>query len=69
MLPFGLHDTAETVGHLVAQRMPPSPANDEFMGMTEYVMESFMTSSQENRGRPLTLTPVGGAITLLVNVS
>ena len=21
--------------------MPPSPTNDEFMGMTEYVMESF----------------------------
>ena len=38
---FGLHNAVETVGHLVAQRTPPSPTNDEFMGMTEYVMESF----------------------------
>ena len=41
MLSFGLHNAAETVGHLVAQRVPPSTVNDEFMGMTEYVMESF----------------------------
>ena len=40
-LPSGLRNTAETVGHLVAQRTPPSPANNEFVGMTEYVMESF----------------------------
>ena len=25
----------------MVQRMHPSPANDEFMGMTEYIMESF----------------------------
>ena len=41
MLLSGLRNATETVGHLVAQRMPPSPANDEFMGMTEYVTESF----------------------------
>ena len=41
MLLFGLRNTAETIGHLVAQRTPRSPANDEFMGMTEYVAESF----------------------------
>ena len=41
MLPSGLHNAAETVGHLVAQRTPPSPTNNEFMGMTEYVIESF----------------------------
>ena len=40
-LPFGLRNAAETVGHLMAQRTPPSPTNDEFMGMTEYVVESF----------------------------
>ena len=40
-LPFDLHNAAETVGHLVVQRTPPSPTNDEFMGMTEYVTESF----------------------------
>ena len=40
-LPLGLRNAAETVGHLVAQRTPPSPTNDEFVGMTEYVMESF----------------------------
>ena len=41
MLPFGLCNATEIVGHLVAQRMPSSPMNDEFMGMTEYVMEYF----------------------------
>ena len=41
MLPFGLRNTAETDGHPVAQRMPPSPTNDEFVRMTEYVAESF----------------------------
>jgi len=41
MLPSGLRNTTETIGHLMAQRTPPSPTNDEFMGMTEYVMESF----------------------------
>ena len=40
-LPFGLCNAAETIGHLVAQHTPSSPMNDEFMGMTEYVMESF----------------------------
>ena len=37
---FGLRDAAETIGHLTSQRMPLSPTNDEFMGMTEYVVES-----------------------------
>ena len=41
MFPFGLRNAAETVGHLVMQRTPPSPANDEFVGMAEYVAESF----------------------------
>ena len=41
MLPFGLRNATETVGHLMAQRTPASPMNDEFMGMTKYVMESF----------------------------
>ena len=40
-LPFGLRNAVETVGHLVAQRTPPSPTKDEFMGMTKYVVESF----------------------------
>ena len=40
-LPFGLRNAAETGGHLVAQCTPPSPTNDEFVGMTEYVVESF----------------------------
>jgi len=35
--PFGLHNATRTIGHLVAQRMHPSPTNDEFIGMTEYV--------------------------------
>ena len=40
-LPFGLRNAAEAVGHLVARCTPLSPANDEFVGMTEYVTESF----------------------------
>ena len=36
-----MRNAIETVGHLVVQRMPSSPTNDEFMEMTEYVMESF----------------------------
>jgi len=40
-LSSGLRNAIETVGHLVAQHTPPSPTNDEFMGMTKYVMESF----------------------------
>ena len=40
-LPFGLLNAAETNGHPMAQCAPPSPANDEFMGMTKYVVESF----------------------------
>ena len=38
---FGLRNATGTVGHLMAQRMHPSPMNDEFVGMTEYVVESF----------------------------
>ena len=41
MLPFSLCNAAETVGHLVAQRMIPSPTNDEFMGVIEHIVESF----------------------------
>ena len=39
--PFGLRNAAEIDGHLVARRTPLSPTNDEFVGMTEYVTESF----------------------------
>ena len=41
VLPSGLRNDTENVGHLVAQRMPPSLMNDEFVGMTKYIMESF----------------------------
>ena len=41
MLPFGLYNAAETIGHLVAQRMILSPANDEFIGVIEHIAESF----------------------------
>ena len=60
MLPFGLLNATETIGHLVAQRMIPSPANDEFMGVIEHVAESFhdllveepesLSSSNSSRG-------------------
>ena len=39
-LPFGLRNAVVTVSHLVAQRMIPSPANNEFMGMIESITES-----------------------------
>ena len=62
-LPFGLRNAAKTVGHLMAQHTPPSPMNDEFVGMTEYVMESFHdllaretespSTSNSSRGSPL----------------
>ena len=41
MLPFGLRNAAETIGHLVAQRMILSPTNDEFIGVIEHIVESF----------------------------
>ena len=60
MLSFGLCNAVETIGHLVAQRMIPSPANDEFMGVIEHIVESFhdllieepesLSSSNSSRG-------------------
>ena len=41
VFPFGLRNATGTVGHLVVQRMHPSPTNNEFVGMTEYIVESF----------------------------
>ena len=41
MFPFGLRNVTRTVGHLVVQRMYPPPTDDEFVGMTDYVVESF----------------------------
>ena len=41
VLPFGLHNTAVTVSHLVAQRMVPPPMNNEFVGVIEHITESF----------------------------
>jgi len=40
VLPFGLRNAAATVSHLVAQRMIPSPMNNEFVGMIESITES-----------------------------
>ena len=41
MLSFGLRNAAETVSHLVAQHMIPSPTNDKFVGVIERIAESF----------------------------
>ena len=41
MFPFGLCNTVGTIGHLVAQRVHPSPMDDEFMGMMDYITKSF----------------------------
>ena len=38
---FGLRNVARTIGHLVAQRVHPSPMNNEFVGTMDYVMEYF----------------------------
>jgi len=38
---FGLRNAARIVGHLVVQHMYPPPMDDEFMGMADYVVESF----------------------------
>jgi hypothetical protein len=66
---FGLHNAVGTVGHLMAQHMHLPPTDDEFVGMADYVTESFHDLLQEIRSRSPTLTPVGGAITPHVNVS
>jgi hypothetical protein len=41
VFPFGLCNAARTIDHLIAQRMHPSSADDGFVGMTDYVAESF----------------------------
>ena len=41
ILSFGLRNAIETDSHPMAQHTPSSRANDGFVGMTEYVMESF----------------------------
>ena len=38
---FGLRNAARTVGHLMVQRMHPPPTDDKFMGMDDYIAESF----------------------------
>ena len=40
--PFGVRNAARTVGHLTVQRMCPPPTDDEFVGMADYVVESFL---------------------------
>ena len=52
MLPFGLRNSTATVSHLVAQRMIPSPVNNEFMGVIEHVAESFHNLLAEEPGLP-----------------
>jgi len=41
VLPFGLRNAAETVSHLVVQRMISSLVNDNFVGVIEHITESF----------------------------
>lgn len=38
---FGLRNAAGIIDHLVAQHMHPSSADNEFVGMTDYISESF----------------------------
>jgi hypothetical protein len=39
--PFGLRNAARTIDHLVAQCMDSSSTDDKFMGMMNYIAESF----------------------------
>ena len=54
MLLFGLCNAVETVDHPVAQCTPPTPANDKFVGISEYVTESFHDLLMEETGSPST---------------
>ena len=50
MLPFGLHNAATTIGHLVAQCMILFPVNNEFVGVIEHVTESLQNLITEELG-------------------
>ena len=50
VLPFSLHNAVATASHLVAQRMIPSPANNEFVGMIESITESLHGLLTEDPG-------------------
>ena len=52
VLPFGLHNAATTVSHLVAQRMIPSPTSNEFVGVIKHIAESFHDLLAEELGSP-----------------
>ena len=61
MLSFGLRNATETVGHLVAQHEPPFSMNDGFVGMTEYVTESFHDLLVEETESPSTFDSTRGS--------
>ena len=67
--PFGLRNATATARHLVALRMVQPPADSEFMGVIKHDMESLHKILTKEPGRPLALTPAGGAITLPGNAS
>ena len=69
VLPFGLRNAAATISHLVAQRMIPSPTNDEFVGVIEHVVESFHDLLVEEPKLPSSSDSSRGTITPLVNAS
>ena len=41
MFPFGLRNAAETIGNLTVLCMRSPPTDNEFVGMADYVTESF----------------------------
>jgi hypothetical protein len=41
MFLFVLRNVVRTIDHLIAQRMHPSSVDDEFVGMMDYITESF----------------------------
>ena len=52
VLPFGLHNTAATANHLVAQCMIPFSMNNEFVGVIEQVTKSLHGLLAEELGSP-----------------
>ena len=69
MLLFDLGNAVGTDGHPVAQHAPSTPTYDEFVGMNEYVMESFHDLLAGEPESPSGSDSSRGVITPLMSVS
>jgi hypothetical protein len=66
---FGLCNAVRTIDRLVAQRMHPSSTDNEFVGMTDYITESFHDLLTGDSEMISNSDSSGGAITLRANAS